>query len=42
MHGRPLVFQSARPDGWIELAAGASHIPTYRADNLAFAVIIEA
>ena len=46
--GRPLVFAGARPDGWIELAAGTSRILTYKAavrnteDSLAFAVMIEA
>ncbi|HUE01604.1 MAG TPA: hypothetical protein VMR62_18680, partial [Bryobacteraceae bacterium] len=38
---RPLVLRAARPDGWIELASGAARVPTYRADHLAFAIMIE-
>ena len=44
----PFVFAGARPDGWIELAAGTSRILTYKAAvrntevSLAFAVMIEA
>jgi enediyne polyketide synthase len=47
LHDRPLVFSAARPDGWIELAAGQSKILTYKAamrnvgNPLAFAVMVE-